>query len=190
MSERRRAFATFLFGGLLPVIAFTVIEERYGLVWGVVAGMAFSVGEMLWELMRHRRVSALTWGGGLMILLLGGISLWASEGLWFKLQPALLEGVFCAALVFSVAWRRPLFALLLEKQGKQAPPFLAARLPGLTLRVGIFFGAHALLAAWAALYWSTTAWAWLKGLGFTLSFLLYMGAELLWLRRAALRDTR
>ena len=35
-----------LFGGLLPVIAFTVIEERYGVIWGVISGMAFSVGEM------------------------------------------------------------------------------------------------------------------------------------------------
>ena len=185
MKEGKRAFASFLFGGLLPVIAFTVIEEGYGLVWGIVAGMVFSVGEILWELSRAGRVSPLTWGGGLLLLALGGISLWASEGLWFKMQPALLEGVFCLLLVSSVIFRRPLFALLLAKQGKEVPPLLAERLPGLTLRVGIFFGAHALLATWAALYWSTSAWAWLKGVGFTVSFLLYMGVEILFLRRAA-----
>ena len=33
-----------LLGGLLPVIAFTVIEEVYGTLWGLIAGMVFGVG--------------------------------------------------------------------------------------------------------------------------------------------------
>ena len=33
--------ASFFFAGLLPVIAFTLIEEYYGTVAGLIAGMVF-----------------------------------------------------------------------------------------------------------------------------------------------------
>jgi intracellular septation protein len=52
----------------------------------------------------------------------------------------------------------------------------------MTLRIGVFFALHAALAAWAALCWSTTAWAALKGVGFTLSMLVYVVAETVLLR--------
>jgi intracellular septation protein len=63
-----------------------------------------------------------------------------------------------------------------------------AALPGLTIRMALFFLFHAALATWAALYWSTTAWALLKGLGFTGSFILYMLVEVIFLRRKARRS--
>jgi intracellular septation protein len=42
--------------------------------------------------------------------------------------------------------------------------------------------AHAVLATWAALHWSTEAWALLKGMGLTVSMLIYMIAEVVWAR--------
>lgn len=176
-----------LFGGILPVIAFTVIEEKFGIIWGVIAGMVFSVGEMAWEWAKDRRISSVTLGVSLLILVLGGISLWANDGIWFKLQPALSEAAFCFLLLGSLLFGKPFLVAAMEKQGAVLPPAVRAAVPGLTLRMALFFGFHAILATWAALHWSTAAWALLKGVGFTGSFLLYMGMEILWIRRIVRR---
>ena len=88
-SPKQQALSLF-FGGIFPVIAFTVIEERYGVVAGLIAGMVFGVGEIVYEFFSQRKVSTMTWIGNGLILVLGGISLFFKEGIWFKLQPAIL----------------------------------------------------------------------------------------------------
>jgi len=188
VSPRNKNLAALFLGGILPVVAFTVIEEKYGTFWGILAGMAFSLGEMAWEWARHRSVSTITWATGLLILLLGSISLWASDGIWFKLQPALMEFAFFVLLVGSVLMNKPFLQAAMEKGGQKVPPVLLPFLPGLTLRMGIFFGLHSALATWAAFYWNTSAWALLKGVGFTGSLVLYMGIEIYAMRAQLKRE--
>lgn len=188
MSPQRKAFLQVVFGGLLPILAFTAIEEWYGIFWGLIVGMVFCVGEMGWEWLKHKKVSAITWSTAALILVLGGLSLWAQEGIWFKLQPALLEAAFCVLLIGSVLAGRPFLTMAMEKSGQPVPPFLKDILPRLTLRLGLFFGLHSALAVWAALSWSTSAWAFLKGAGFTVSFVLYMVIELYFMRRRIRQD--
>ncbi|WP_413568308.1 inner membrane-spanning protein YciB [Bdellovibrio sp. HCB117] len=180
--------ASLFFAGLLPVIAFTLIEEYYGTVAGLIAGMVFGVGEISYELYKYKKVSKITWFGNGMLLVLGGISLISSEGLWFKLQPAIMEGVFALALWGSVVIGKPLLVYLAEQQGHQFPDFIKDKMKGITVRSGLFFAIHTGLAIWAALAWSTSAWALLKGLGVTISFVLYLIMEGILLRRAVLKQ--
>ena len=168
---------SLLFGGILPVIAFTVIEESYGTIAGIIAGMIFGVGEIFWEWKTRGKVDPFTWGGNAMILVLGGISLIANEGVWFKLQPAIMEAVMAVVLWGSLFMKTPLLVGLAEKQGQTIPPVLRNRFNGFTFRLGVFFALHGVLATWAALRWSTQSWAILKGVGFTMSCLVYFFAE-------------
>lgn len=184
---RAQALSLF-FAGILPVIAFTLIEDRYGTVAGLIAGMIFGGGEITWELIRYRHVNKITWIGNGLILVLGAVSLISSEGLWFKLQPALMEALFALVLWASLLMKKNLLVFLAEQQGQSFPEEVKHRMGGLSLRMGFFFALHALLATWAALRWSTNAWALLKGLGFTGSFILYMFAETLWLRKKIRAD--
>lgn len=179
--------ASVFFAGLLPVIAFTLIEEYYGVVAGLIAGMVFGSGEIIWELYKYKKVQTLTWIGNGLLLVLGGVSLLSSEGIWFKLQPALMEGVFALALWGSVIAGRPLLIYLAEKQGQKFPDAIKDRMKGVTLRTGLFFAIHTTLAVWAAFAWSTSAWALLKGVGLTVSFILYLVAEGFYLRRVLQR---
>jgi intracellular septation protein len=192
-SKSRQAVRSFLLGGLLPVIAFSVIEDQWGILWGVVAGMVFGVGEILWEKFTAGKVDPITWGGNGLILVLGGLSFVTQEGVWFKLQPALMEAVFALVLWGSCLLGTPFLVLMARKQGVFSSqehlvrrPELVARMEelmgGMTLRLGFFFGVHAALACWAALKWSTAAWGILKGVGFTVSFVVYMVVESLLLR--------
>lgn len=178
---KRQALSVF-FGGLLPVIAFTVIEEKYGVLYGLIAGMVFGVGEIIYEFVTQKKVSAITWIGNGLIIGLGGISLFFNEGIWFKLQPALLEAGMFVFLAASWVMKKPFLVMMIEKQNPEAPDFIKKQMSGMTLRFSFFLLAHAVLATYAAFYWSTEAWAILKGVGLTVSTILYMFVEVLWAR--------
>lgn len=181
-----------LLAGLLPLILFTIVEEYYGTLWGLVAGMVFGVGEIIYEWVSRRKVETMTWVGNGMLLGLGSISLFTREGIWFKMQPAILETVMGCLLIGSAIIGKPFLLMMAQKQNlfervpPPAVPQLKAAFKGLTARIGVFFLIHAAIATWAALYWSTRAWALLKGVGFTVSLLLYMGVEVLLLRKRML----
>lgn len=170
------------FSGLLPIIAFTFVEESYGIIPGLVAGMIFGASEILWELYRDKKVQKITWIGNGLLLTLGAVSLISSEGIWFKLQPAIFEGIFTLVLLASVLMKKPLLAVLAEQQGHALPEMVKASLHMITLRTALFFAIHTLLATWAAFSWTTGQWALLKGVGLTVSFVLYLGCEVFWLR--------
>lgn len=181
--------ASLFFAGLLPVIAFTLIEEYYGVMAGLIAGMAFGGGEVCWELYKYRKVQKITLFGNGLLIFLGGISLISSEGIWFKLQPAVMEGLFALILWGSVLLGKPLLSYLAEQQGHQLPEIIKSRMKGITFRSGLFFAIQAGLAVWAALAWSTTNWALLKGIGLTVSFILYLFVEGFLLRKVVLNKT-
>lgn len=181
-------FATLL-TGIVPVIAYAVADQFLGLFWGLVAGMGIGVGECLWEWRAQGRVSAITWGGNVALWILGGVSLATQDGIWFKLQPGILEAVFAGFLLASVVFRRPFLVEMARKQGsfpEQAPgviqEWVARAMGGITWRLGVFFAVHAALSTYAAFYWSTAAWAALKGIGLTVSMGLYLVVEVVLLR--------
>lgn len=182
ISPKKQMMSLF-FAGLLPVIAFTVIEEYYGIIAGLIAGMIFGAGEITYELIKYRKVQKITWIGNGLLLTLGGVSLISSEGLWFKLQPALMEAALVIAMWGSLLIKKPLLVVLAEQKGQSFPPQVRERMKGMTFRVGLFFLVHTILAVWSALHWSTTAWALLKGVGLTVSFIIYLVGEALYMRR-------
>lgn len=172
-----------LIGGLLPVIAFTVIEEKYGIIAGLIAGMIFSLGEITFEIIKYKKVQTITWIGNGLLIGLGAISLISTEGIWFKLQPAIFEFGFFIFLLSSWIMKKPFLKLMIEKQNPNVPEFLKNAMSGITFRISFFFLVHAVIATYAALYWSTEAWATLKGLGLTISMVLYMIIEMFLLRK-------
>lgn len=167
------------FGGLLPVIAFTAIEHFYGPVWGTVAGLVFGAGEVIFELKRDGKVSTITLSSNAMIFALGMITIWTQEGFWFKMQPALLVLAFGIWLIVTHFRGEPLLLALARKQNPNIPEPLFELFKGINLRLGFFFIALAGLSTWAALNWSTEAWAFLKGLGTPLLMGLYLLVEIL-----------
>lgn len=177
MIQNRPGVLPLIFGGLLPIVAFTLIEDRYGPLYGLIAAMLFGMGEILYEKIRFKQVSKITWAGNGLIMGLGLISIGTQEGIWFKLQPALLEFIFAWILWITSLLRKPLLVELSKKQNPDLPEKALRFLAGVNWRCGFFFFIHSAIATWAALEWSTQAWAVLKGLGVTLSFVLYLIAE-------------
>src|SRR5687768_8780223 len=111
-----------LIGGLLPIVAFTVIEESYGPVYGLFAAMAFGIAEILFEWFKYKRVSSIIWISNGLVIGLGLVSIFAQDGIWFKLQPALLELGFAITLWITQFLGKPLLTELAQKQNPDMPP--------------------------------------------------------------------
>jgi len=184
LQSPRSQMKVLLFGSVIPLAGYAIIENEYGPFWGTVAGMVLGVGEIAYEYYREKKVSKLTWGSNAMILVLGVVTIFTNEGFWFKLQPTIFELLFAFMLWGSLFMKKNLFIAMAEKQGSKIPEEVKPRMSGVCFRVGVLMFIHALLNVWAAFYWSTSAWIFLKGLGLTLSMLVYMVIEGLFLRRS------
>ncbi|HRO67912.1 MAG TPA: septation protein IspZ [Pseudobdellovibrionaceae bacterium] len=183
LPRHRARWGGLFWGGVVPILAFTIIEDRYGTWWGLIAGLVFAAGEMTLEFIRHRKISRLTLLSGALLIALGLLSLWTDDGLWFKLQPALFEAFFAFALWGSLFFEKNLIEWMAAAQGRELPGVAKPFLRGLTFRLGLFFALQAALATWAAFAWSTQAWAFLKSVGILVFLAIYMGAEFFLLRR-------
>lgn len=181
-AQGKQQLKTLFWGGLAPVILFTLIEDQYGIIYGLVAGMIYAVLEILYEFYRYKKVSKLTIVSNTMILALGGVSLLTNEGAWFKLQPALLEFLFFIILFGSWLIKKPLLSKLAEQNNASLPEVIKSNMSAMTFRVSLFFLTHAVLAYYAAFYWTTEQWAWLKGVGLAVSFVIYLVFEMIYLR--------
>lgn len=182
MNKQRGSALAFLVGGLLPVIAFAVVEQFYGAVGGAIAGIVFGAGEICWELWRTRTVQKITWLSNALVLVFGILSLWEDNGAYFKLQPAALLLVF-ALLLFITSWlKRPFLTALAKKQNPSIPPDAEQLLNRMNFRLGFLFLFLTAISVHAAFYWSTAAWAILKGVGLPILLAIYMAGEFIWLR--------
>ncbi|OQW46769.1 MAG: hypothetical protein A4S09_02340 [Proteobacteria bacterium SG_bin7] len=178
-----------LFGGILPVVAFAIVEEYYGVIWGTVAGMMFGIGELLYEKIRFKKISGVTWFSNILVLALGGLSLYSAEGIWFKLQPAIFLFCFAAILISSSIIKKPLLVALAQKQNPNIPAPALEVMGTMNLRLGFVFYFLSTLSTWAAIGWSTEAWAFLKSVGVFIILSIYMGGEIIY-RRHSLKSKR
>lgn len=169
-----------LLSGILPLIVYTVVEEVYGTYWGLIAGLVLGVIEIVMEKLLYKKVSTVTWIVNALVIGLGCVSLYMNDGIWFKLQPAFAELLMVIILWGSLILKKPFLREMALKQNPNTPEYMLAFFSNITFRLGIFFFIHCLLAVWAAYEWSTVNWALLKGVGLTVSALIYLAIEMWW----------
>ncbi|MBN2496918.1 MAG: septation protein IspZ [Deltaproteobacteria bacterium] len=156
---------------LLPILVFLVVDGFVAdPVWAIGAALVFVVFQsaVLW--VRKKKLDPFIAVDAVLVCGMGAVSLLAQDDFFFKLKPAVIEGVMVPYLVFlALAPRRWLdryFDRYLD--GVQIPEagFRLMR------RLMIFFAAgvliHAGLVVWAALAWSRQTWGWISGPGFYL----------------------
>ena len=77
------------------------------------AFMVAMVAAVLFSALRYRHVSLLLWFSGIMVVLLGGLTLWLHDETFIKLKPTIYY-LFVAALLGFGLWRdKPLLKLAL-----------------------------------------------------------------------------
>jgi len=71
------------------------------------------VAAMLFSAIRYRRISPLLWFSGLMVVILGGLTIWLHNEMFIKMKPTVYYVLVSALLWFGLATDRPLLQRVL-----------------------------------------------------------------------------
>jgi intracellular septation protein len=131
----------FLVNFLAPVPAVLKIFVATG------AFMVAMVAAMLFSAIRFRRISPLLWFSGVMVVILGGLTIWLHNEAFIKMKPTFYYALVSALLWFGLATDR---ALLQRVLGGAYPGLDHAGWTKLTRNWAIFFAFMAVLneAVW------------------------------------------
>ncbi|WP_231639341.1 inner membrane-spanning protein YciB [Sphingomonas profundi] len=75
--------------------------------------MAATLVAMLWSLARYRHVSAIQWFSAVMVLLLGGLTIWLHKEWIIKVKPTIYYLTVAGILLFGLRTGRPTLKLVL-----------------------------------------------------------------------------
>ncbi|HVM37923.1 MAG TPA: septation protein A [Sphingomicrobium sp.] len=77
------------------------------------AFMAAMIAAMLVSQIRYRSISPLLWFSGVMVVVMGGLTLWLHNETFIKIKPTIYYGFVAALLAFGLATGRPLLKTVL-----------------------------------------------------------------------------
>ena len=111
------------------------------------AFMAAMVAAMIYSALRFRTVSPLLWFSGIMVVILGGITIWLHDETFIKMKPTLYYTLVAGLLGFGLMTGRPLLKSVL---GSTYPGLDSSGWRKLTLNWALFFAVMAVLneAVW------------------------------------------
>ena len=111
------------------------------------AFMVAMVVAMLFSAIRYHRISPLLWFSGIMVVILGGLTIWLHNETFIKMKPTIYYMLVAALLFFGLATDRPLLQRVL---GSTYPGLSEEGWKKLTRNWALFFACMAALneAVW------------------------------------------
>ena len=98
---------------LLPLAVFFVANFWRGIFTATIAFMVAITIAMLVSQLRYRHISPMLWFSGLMVIVLGGITVWLHDETFIKMKPTLLYTAIAAVLAFGLATGKNLLKVVL-----------------------------------------------------------------------------
>jgi intracellular septation protein len=77
------------------------------------AFMAAMIAAMLYSYIRFRTISPLLWFSGIMVVVLGGLTIWLHDEMFIKMKPTIYYLLVAALLSFGLMTGRPLLKMVL-----------------------------------------------------------------------------
>lgn len=165
----------------LPALAYWYLETYYTLEIALVGGIILGVLEMGLEKWFTGHVHTLSKLNLALIVILGGISLLAKEGVFFKLQPTFTGIALSLFLIFKKIKGQSLMLEMLNDL-KQKPPLPEEIYKTMETHMIVFLVGFAAFMGWVALKETTATWLFWKTGGFYIAFGGFMVVELIILR--------
>ncbi len=171
--------------GFLPLFIFIAADAIWGTRIGLLVALGFGLVELLYTWIREHRVDRFVIIDTLLLMVLGGISLALDNDLFFKLKPAIIEGILCGILALSAFSQKNIVLLMGQRymKGISLDEAQQKRMQQQLRNMFWLFSVHVLLVLYSAFYGSKEAWAFISGGLFYLLFLAYFGWEWLQMRR-------
>ncbi len=136
----------FLVNFLAPVPSVMKIFVATG------AFMVAMVAAMIFSALRYGRISPLLWFSGVMVVILGGLTIWLHDRSFIQMKPTIYYALVAGILAFGYATGRPLLQQVL---GSTYPGLDAEGWKKLTRNWAVFFVCMAVLNE---AVWRNTSW--------------------------------
>ena len=137
------------------------------------AFMVAMVVAMIFSALKYQRISPLLWFSGVMVVILGGLTIWLHDRTFIQMKPTIYYALVSGLLIFGLLTDRPLLQRVL---GSTYPGLDQAGWDKLTRNWAIFFAFMAILNESV---WRNTSW------DFWLGFKLWGAIPLTFLFAAA-----
>ncbi len=165
----------------LPAIAYWLLEEYTTLEIALMGGMALALIECIIEKYFSGHLHTMTKLNVLLILGLGGVSYFAKDGVWFRLQPFFTGYVIGGFLLYKKIRNESLMIEMFSDWGK-APPLPPEVYKKMELHLAMFFMLFSSWMAYVAIKLTTKEWLFWKTGGFYGAFIVFLIADLFVMR--------
>lgn len=142
---------------------FAPVPDMLKIFYATGAFMAAMIVAMMVSYLRYRHISPLLWFSGIMVVILGGITIWLHNDTFIKMKPTVYYLLIASLLVFGLATGRNLLKMVL---GAAYPGLSERGWQLLTRNWAIFFAVMAVVneAVWRNT--DTSFWVGFKLWGF------------------------
>jgi intracellular septation protein len=178
---KKNASMPFFLLSFIPAVGYWLLETYFSLEVALTGGIALGLIEIITEKIYSGRVHTLSKLNISLIFFLGGISLLAREGIWFKLQPT-ITGISLFIFLLVQKWKGKSFMVEMLEDFNQKPPLPLPVYKILEWHLALFLLAFAIFMGVIAFYEKTSVWLFWKTGGFYLAFFVFMIFELFFLR--------
>jgi isopentenyldiphosphate isomerase/intracellular septation protein A len=168
-----------LLPGLLPLVVFVIADDLWGNIIGLYVAIGFGVLELIITYIRFRKIEKFILLDLGLLILLGSVSVFLKDDIYFKLKPAFIEIIFAAIIGFSLfSGRNIIFKMSLRYLKDVKVPPGAERKFNKNLKVILFITlSHTGLVIYSSYYMSKEAWAFISGILFYILIFGYFGVE-------------
>ena len=169
-----------LLPGFIPLFVFILADEIWGTKIGLFVAVGVGVAEMLWVGFKEKRFDKFILFDTLLLVVLGAVSIFLDNDIFFKLKPGLIELILVAVLAVSAFSSVNIIGLLGQRYLKDTQFNEAQMLQMRKSLKNLFFifAAHTLLVFYSTFFMSKTAWAFISGGLFYILFGVYFLIEL------------
>ena len=166
--------STTLLFGVLPLIAFVLIDSFAGLKAGIISALLFAVVEVAYSVVVYKKIDEITLGSLALVLIFGYLSYKSGSSFYFKIQPVVLGTIFGMIFLVMQFMDKPLLVVLVDKYQYMFPEQMRAQmnnpqylqfLAKASSVLGWGFLLHAGLVGYSAVYWSNWWWLAIRGIG-------------------------
>ena len=168
-----------LLPGFLPLFVFIFADELWGTKIGLIVAIVFGIIQFVYIFIREKRFDKFILFDTLLIVVLGLVSIFLNNDIFFKLKPALIGVILSGILGFS-AYSKYNIMTAMSKRYIKGISFSEMQLQQLKTSIRVLFyifSLHTLLVFYSVFFMSKEAWVFISGGLFYIIFGMYFGFE-------------
>jgi len=177
--------------GLLPLFIFMIADEIWGTRTGLCIAVIFGVGELVVTRIKDGKYDRFIIFDTAFLVILGLVSIILENDIFFKLKPALIEGILCIILAVSVFSPTNLVLAMSQRYMKNVEMTITdAGIKAMKriLKIILFVVlSHTALVVYSAFFMSNEAWLFISGGLFYIIFVVIFTGQILYYKVRAWR---